>query len=165
MDDREQASADAVLRLFESWRAGGRGYDEFLADCCRYETAGFPVLEGREAILGFVFGGGMAQVAAHYGNPRLTTIRRLDAQVLHLAASGRFVFTERIDHHYDAAGTEVLAPRLVGVMEFDDEARCVAWRDYHDPAYFTGRASPPWSGGQPLALAPAADTPGVEVRA
>jgi limonene-1,2-epoxide hydrolase len=97
----------------------------------------------------------MARVAQRYANPRLQDIRRLDAEVLHLVAAKNVVFTERVDHHFDADGVEVLSTRLTGVMEFDDHARCTSWREYHDPAYFTGRPTPGWGPGQPTALAPA----------
>lgn len=151
---KEKANLAAVRALFGAWREGRLGFDRFLADGCLYETAGFPVLKGRDEILGFLFGGGMARVAQRYGNPALTTIRRLDAEVFHIVAADDLVFSERVDHHYDADGREVLSPRLAGVMEFDAESRCIAWRDYHDPAYFTGSPTEGWGQGQPTALAP-----------
>jgi len=149
----EDRNLSAVQALFAAFAAGQKGYDTFIADDCLYETAGFPVLRGRHEILGFLFGGGMAEVAERYGNPRLLEIRRLVPEILHIVAQGRVVFSERIDHHYTAEGEDVLTPRLVGVMEFDDAGRCTAWRDYHDPAFFLGTRSTTWGDAQ-TALAP-----------
>ena len=154
MTSHQQSNLEAVQTLFQAWREGGPGYDRFLAEDCLYETAGFPVLRGKETILDFLFRGGLAIVAARHANPALTSIRRLDAEVLHIAAVGSLVFTERIDHHYNRDGHEVMSPRMAGVMEFDGESRCIRWCDYHDPAYLTGRAAPLWESGAPTALAP-----------
>ena len=153
MATAEQRNLAAVDALFTAFAEGRQGYSAFIADDCTYETAGFPVLRGREQILDFLFGGGMAKVAEKYGNPRLTEIRRLVPEVIHLVAQGSVVFSERIDHHYNNAGEDVLTPRLVGVMEFDGSGHCTAWRDYHDPAYFTGRRTDTW-GDEQTALAP-----------
>jgi limonene-1,2-epoxide hydrolase len=150
---QELRNLAAVRELFDAFAAGRQGYSAFIADDCVYETAGFPVLRGRQAILGFLFGGGMQRVADAYGNQRLVEIRRLVPEVLHLVAQGSVVFSERIDHHYTTEGEDVLTPRLVGVMEFDEAGRCTGWRDYHDPAYFTGRRSTTWDHEQ-TALAP-----------
>jgi limonene-1,2-epoxide hydrolase len=151
--EREGRNLAAVRELFDAFAEGRQGYSSFVADECVYETAGFPILRGRDEIVGFLFGGGMAQVAERYGNPRLTEIRRLVPEIIHLVAQGSVVFSERVDHHYTVDGEDILTPRLVGVMEFDGEGRCTAWRDYHDPAYFLGRRSTTW-GDQQTALAP-----------
>ena len=153
MGSKERNTA-AVLALFAAWDAGQVGYDEFLAEACVYETAGFPVLRGKAAIMHFLFSGGMQAVADRYGNPRLIEIRRLQAEILHIVAQGNVVVTERVDHHFTSSGEEVLTPRIAGVMEFDDAGRCTGWRDYHDPAYFRGEPSPRWPDGEPTALAP-----------
>ena len=150
----EARNLAAVELLFAAFAAGTGGYDEFIADHCVYETAGFPVLRGRKSIVDFLFRGGMHHVAERYANPDLLLIRRLVAEIVHLAAVGNVVFSERIDHHYTRDGREVLTPRLVGVMEFDYQAKCTGWRDYHDPAYFTGAPTPRWPDGSPTALAP-----------
>lgn len=152
-ESRVARNLASVHALFEAFAAGRDGYSAFIADDCVYETAGLPVLRGREQILGFLFGGGMARVAERYGNPRLTEIRRLVPEIVHLVAQDSVVFSERVDHHYTEHGEDILTPRLVGVMEFDDEGRCTAWREYYDPAYFTGRRNSTW-GAEPTALAP-----------
>ena len=148
---RNQAAVEA---LFAAWDAGKVGYGEFIADDCVYETAGFPVLRGKTAIMAFLFEGGMAAVAERYENPRLVEIRRLQVELVHLVAQGNVVVTERIDHHFTIDGEEIFAPRIAGVMEFDADGRCTGWRDYHDPAYFLTEPAKPWPGGQSTALAP-----------
>jgi limonene-1,2-epoxide hydrolase len=149
----EARNLAAVQALFEAFAAGRQGYGHFVADDCVYESGGFPVLRGRTEILGFLFGGGLARVADAYGNPRLLEIRRLEPEIIHLVARGPVVFSERVDHHFTADGDEVLTTRLVGVMEFDDRGKCTAWREYHDPAFFTGRRATTW-GDEQTALAP-----------
>lgn len=150
---REERNLAATRQLFADFAAGRNGYSAFIAESCVYETAGFPVLRGRSAILSFLFGGGMARVAERYGNPRLTEIRTLVPEVIHLIARDNVVVSERVDHHYTADGEDVLTPRLVGVMEFDDSGLCTAWREYHDPAWFSGARSLTW-GDEQTALAP-----------
>lgn len=154
MTTPEERNLAAVRALFAAWDESKIGYDHFLADDCVYESAGFPVLRGKQEILDFLFKGGMSQIAERYGNQRLLEIRRLQVELVHLVAQGNVVFTERIDHHFTTEGDDVLTPRIAGVMEFDDDSRCTGWRDYHDPAYFLGAPSAEFPGERKVALAP-----------
>ena len=154
MKTPEERNLAAVRPLLAAWDESKIGYDHFLADDCVYELAGFPVLRDKHEILDFLFRGGMPQIAERYGNQRLLEIRRLQVELVHLVAQGNVVFTERIDHHFTTVGEDVLTPRIVGVMEFDVDARCTGWRDYHDPAYFLGTPSAAVPGDRKVALVP-----------
>ncbi|MCK9542742.1 MAG: nuclear transport factor 2 family protein [Novosphingobium sp.] len=57
----------------------------------------------------------------------------LDWRILNIAASGRSVFTERLDRfrYKDMPWTEI---RACGYFELDDQGRITAWRDYFDRA-------------------------------
>jgi limonene-1,2-epoxide hydrolase len=60
-------------------------------------------------------------------------------ELLAIAATGRSVLTERIDHLLAADGTEVWGPRVMGIFEIEND-KIVAWRDYFDTAGTHARA-------------------------
>lgn len=54
-------------------------------------------------------------------------------EMIHIAAAGHVVLTERVDHLLDADRRLVLSARLMGVFEIAG-GKIAAWRDYTDPA-------------------------------
>jgi limonene-1,2-epoxide hydrolase len=60
--------------------------------------------------------------------PTSTAIR---FEILHLAAQGNVVHTERIDHFTMTDGRRVALP-VAGVFEVTDDGKIAAWRDYFD---------------------------------
>lgn len=63
---------------------------------------------------------------------------KIEFEILHLAAAGNVVFTERVDR-FVMGGREVALP-VAGVFEVRD-GRIAAWRDYFDLAQFTAQTS------------------------
>ena len=55
----------------------------------------------------------------------------MSVEVLHMAAVGNVVMTERIDHFHDKAGHIVFSIRVAGTFEIEN-GRIVHWRDYFD---------------------------------
>ena len=60
-------------------------------------------------------------------------IAAIRIEMLAIAADGNRVLTERIDRMLRADGTEIWAPRVMGIFEVDGD-RITAWRDYFDSA-------------------------------
>jgi limonene-1,2-epoxide hydrolase len=60
---------------------------------------------------------------------------QVGVDIVHLAADGPLVMTERIDHFVNADGRTISLP-VMGVCEVHDE-RITAWRDYFDLSEFS----------------------------
>lgn len=134
--EAQEQNVRIVECFFDQLGAGSRAdlraaYADFMAHDCVYENTGLPTVRGRDAVIRTYFDEGSS--ASLTGNESLGGIQRLDVEVRHIAAARDVVFTERVDHHYDAAGNDVLTTVVAGIMEFRD-AKCVAWRDYFDPS-------------------------------
>jgi len=91
-----------------------------------WANSGLPTLHGQQAILEHMASGGFAQ---HL--PILKTMASFSADVLEIASFREFVYTERIDHHWDAAGRDLMTPVISGVIEIRDGKVC-ALKDYYD---------------------------------
>lgn len=96
-------------------------YDTYLADDCRYQNSGLPDFD-KPAAMDFFFG----DMDGENG------IVKLVADITHIAAVGNVVFTERIDHHYDKDGNDILTPSICGIFEVEN-GQFKRWADYFDP--------------------------------
>lgn len=65
-------------------------------------------------------------------------IASIKIEMLAIAADGNRVLTERIDRMLRADGSEIWAPRVMGIFEIEGD-KIVAWRDYFDSADALGR--------------------------
>jgi limonene-1,2-epoxide hydrolase len=63
--------------------------------------------------------------------PILESMVSFSADLLHIASAGDIVFTERVDHHWDAQGRDLMTPHIAGVMEIRD-GKVAALRDFYD---------------------------------
>ena len=52
------------------------------------------------------------------------------------------LFTERIDHHWDAEGRDLMTPHICGVIEIVD-GRITALRDFYDVAVYEQEPTAP----------------------
>lgn len=102
-----------------------------------WANSGMPTLEGKEAVVAHMAAGGFAQVI-----PILATMRSFSADVLHIASRGGVVFTERIDHHWDGEGRDLMTPHIAGVIEIRDGKVC-ALRDYYDTSCYEQEPTAP----------------------
>lgn len=99
-------------------------------DFC-WENSGLPTVNGQEELRALVESGGFRALI-----PILAGTRRFEADVLHMASSGNVVFTERIDHFWDAQGRDLMTPRIGGVIEFRDGKIC-SMREYYDTVCYS----------------------------
>lgn len=57
----------------------------------------------------------------------------IEIEMLVIVADGNLVLTERIDRMLRADGSEIWAPRVMGIFEVEGD-KIIAWRDYFDTA-------------------------------
>jgi limonene-1,2-epoxide hydrolase len=74
--------------------------------------------------------------------PILKGMTSFSADVLHIASNGDVVFTERIDHHWDAEGRDLMTPHIAGVIEIRD-GRIAALRDFYDTVCYQQEPTEP----------------------
>lgn len=91
-----------------------------------WANSGLPTLNGKADIFASMRSGGFAQ---HI--PILQGMTSFSADVLHIASGAGVVFTERVDHHWDAQGRDLMTPHIAGVMEISD-GKISALRDFYD---------------------------------
>ena len=64
------------------------------------------------------------------------------ADLVHIASAGNVVFTERIDHHWDADGRDLMTPHIAGVIEIRD-GKIAALRDFYDTVCYSQEPTAP----------------------
>lgn len=114
---------DEVLAFFAEWvtvdRMREAMRDRFTPETV-WENVGIATTIGIEQ--GIAFSDGFL---AQFG------VARGEVVIDHIAASGQSVLTERSDIFYDAAGTQLMSIKLMGILEMDGP-RILRWRDYCD---------------------------------
>ena len=97
-------------------------FDKYLAENAVWENVGLITTNGIAEAKNFLnsFPGGVS---------------RIDVDMLHIAAIGNVVLTERVDYLFDDEGKLVATLRLAGVFEIEG-GRVAKWRDYFDTAPF-----------------------------
>ncbi|MBI1179726.1 MAG: DUF4440 domain-containing protein [Alphaproteobacteria bacterium] len=142
MVDLEQAGNDRerlALRIFKAMEDGTlrEALETLCTDDFVWANSGIPTLRGRQAVLDHMASGGFAGMI-----PILAGMRSFSADVLHIASSGDVVFTERVDHHWDGRGRDLMTPHICGVVEIRDGRIC-ALRDYYDTACYRQQPTEP----------------------
>jgi len=108
-----------------------------------WANSGLPNLDGQAEVLALMARGGFASEL-----PLLANMTHFSVDLLHIASrpSDRrgtgVVFTERIDHHWAATGSDLMTPHIAGVMEIRDE-RVVALRDFYDTRCYSQAPTSP----------------------
>lgn len=122
-----------------------------------WTNSGFETVNGQEELWAQMERGGFAAEV-----PILATMTHFSAELFHMASqslqrssrenkwdanqvggvlkiSGRpcdsIVFTERVDHHWDEAGRDLMTPHICGVTEIRD-GKISAFRDFFDTICF-----------------------------
>lgn len=137
MIDLDRAANDderLALALFKATENGD--LPEKIETLCAYgfvwANSSLPTLEGKAAVFAHMAAGGFANDI-----PILKGMTSFSADPLHIASStaaGRpMVFTERIDHHWDQTGHDLMTPHICGVIEIE-EGKIQALRDFYDIA-------------------------------
>jgi limonene-1,2-epoxide hydrolase len=81
---------------------------------------------------------GKATIRRELGQ-QFTRYAECDCEIVALAASDRFVFTERRDHVTMLAFEKRIYSSVNAVFEFDDDGRIVSWREYWDALDIAGQ--------------------------
>lgn len=115
----------ALLQAMEDGTLGDQ-LNQLCTDDFVWANSGLPTLHGLAEILAHMAAGGFTQ---HI--PILATMTSFSADVLHLASAGDVVFSERVDHHWDDQGRDLMTPHIAGVMEIRN-GRIAALRDFYD---------------------------------
>jgi len=128
-----------ALRIFKAMEDGtlAAQLDVLCTEDFVWANSGLPTLNGRRAVLGHMADGGFANEI-----PILATMVSFSADLLHIASTGNVVFTERIDHHWDADGRDLMTPHIAGVIEVRDGRVC-ALRDFYDTACYSQAPTAP----------------------
>jgi limonene-1,2-epoxide hydrolase len=139
MIDLDRATNDderlalALLRAMEQGRTGA-AIVELCTEDFVWENSGLPTIRGIEGYRELVRSGGFTTWI-----PILATMRTFTVDLLNLASSGepgnRVVFTERIDHFWDAEGRDLMTPHICGVIELRN-GRIAAMREFYDVAVY-----------------------------
>ena len=114
---------------------------EQIQDLCSDEfvwaNSGLPTLNGKAEVFASMRSGGFAQQI-----PILKDMTSFSADVLHIASSGNVVFTERVDHHWDADGRDLMTPHIAGVIEIEN-GKITALRDFYDTVCYQQEPTAP----------------------
>jgi len=128
-----------ALALFRAMEEGNfiERLPDLVTEDFAWSNSGLPTLAGRQAVIAHARAGGFARAI-----PILATMTSFSADVLNIASNGNVVFTERIDHHWDARGWDLMTPHIAGVVEIRDGKAC-ALRDFYDTSCYRQSPVPP----------------------
>ncbi len=135
MIDLNDARNDAerlALTMFRAMETGNllQTMAEICIDDFVWANSGLPTLHGQQAVRELMTRGGFRNEIAI-----LQQQTHFSADLLHMASDGGVVFTERIDHHWDAEGRDLMTPHIAGVIEVQNGRIC-ALRDFYDVACY-----------------------------
>ena len=130
-----------LLKALEDGRVA-EGIEELCSDDFVWTNSGLPTIEGKQENLDFIAKGGWGAEV-----PILQTMTSFSVDMIHIASTtaedGRaIVFTERVDHHWDAEGRDLMTPHICGVIEIRDGEIC-AYRDFFDTVCFSQEPTAP----------------------
>ena len=91
-----------------------------------WANSGLASINGQAALFEHMARGGFVSQI-----PILKTMTHFSAELIHLASKGDIVFTERVDHHWDEQGRDLMTPHICGVAEICD-GKISAFRDFYD---------------------------------
>ena len=135
-DNENEQLALALLKAMEDGTLG----DQLKALCTDdfvWANSGLPTLNGLTEIFEHMASGGFAQQI-----PILASMASFSADIVHIASAGDVVFSERIDHHWDAQGRDLMTPHIAGVMEIRN-GKIAALRDFYDTVCYQQAPSDP----------------------
>lgn len=142
MIDIEIAKNDAeklALTILKSMEDGTLRQDmeTLCTDDFTWENSGLSTLSGKQAVFDHMDSGGFASTI-----PILKAMTSFSADLVHIASVGNVVFTERVDHHWDAEGRDLMTPYICGAMEIRD-GKIAALRDYYDTVCYSQQPTAP----------------------
>ena len=121
-----------VLKLVRSMETGALP-ESIKAWCTEgfvWANSGLALINGQAEFFEQMARGGFANQI-----PILNTMTHFSAELIHIASKGNIVFTERVDHHWDEQGRDLMTPHICGVAEIQD-GKISAFRDFYDVACY-----------------------------
>jgi len=139
LNDASNENERLALKIFKAMDDGVvlEAIEELCTDDFVWANSGLKTLEGKRQIAEHFAKGGFAQEI-----PILKTMTSFSADLIHIASKGNVVFTERIDHHWDADGRDLMTPHIAGVIEIRD-GKISALRDFYDVACYKQKPTAP----------------------
>lgn len=117
-----------VLKLVRAMETGD--LPESIREMCTeefvWENSGLTVINGQAELFEQMARGGFASQI-----PILKSMTHFSAELIHIASRDDIVFTERVDHHWDEQGRDLMTPHICGVAEIHD-GKIAAFRDFYD---------------------------------
>jgi limonene-1,2-epoxide hydrolase len=102
-----------------------------------WANSGLPTLHGQAEIFAHMQAGGFAQMI-----PILQDMASFSADVGQIASFENVVYTERVDHHWDAEGRDLMTPIISGTIEIRD-GKISALRDFYNTECYQQQPSAP----------------------
>ena len=142
MSDLDMARNDnerLALSLLKSMEDGN--LTETIKAICtedfEWANSGLPTLKGQAEIFAHMESGGFAQMI-----PILQGMTSFSADVMQLASFDNTVYTERVDHHWDAKGRDLMTPIISGTMEIRD-GKIASLRDFYNTSCYEQEPTEP----------------------
>ena len=121
-----------VLKLIRAMELGtlDQSIDELCSSEFIWANSGLPTIYGLEQLRGHMASGGFSNDI-----PILKKMTHFSAELLNLASDNDIVFTERLDHHWDESGRDLMTPHICGVSKVVD-GKIRSFRDFYDVACY-----------------------------
>ena len=128
-----------ALSLLKAMEDGtlGEAIKELCTEDFQWANSGLPTLNGQAEIFAHMESGGFAQMI-----PILKGMTSFSADVMQIASFDNIVYTERVDHHWDAEGRDLMTPVIAGTMEIRD-GKIASLKDFYDTACYEQAPSAP----------------------
>lgn len=114
-----------AIEFFERWSESYdemiAAFDETFADECRWDQRPMALTTTKGQALKF-----MAR------SRKMLGLETIDVEILKIAESGDAVLCERVDHLRRRDGSLIASAPVAGMLEFDDDGKIVAWKEYFD---------------------------------
>ena len=121
-----------VLKLIRAMELGT--LDQTMDELCSPEfiwaNSGLSTIYGLEQLRGHMTSGGFANDI-----PILKDMTHFSAELLNLASDNDIVFTERLDHHWDKSGRDLMTTHICGVSKVVN-GKILSFRDFYDVACY-----------------------------
>lgn len=142
LDDASNANERLALEIFKAMDDGRivEALPELTTPDFVWSNSGLPDLKGQQAVHDLLTSGGFANEI-----PILAEMTHFTADLVHIASSGDTVFTERIDHHWAADGSDLMTPHICGVVEIRD-GRISRLHDFYDTVCYQQEPTAPQAG-------------------
>jgi len=121
-----------VLELIRAMELGTlpEAITSLCADDFVWANSGLETIHGLKELFSQMEKGGFANEI-----PILKTMTHFSADLINMASDGDIVFSERVDHHWNEQGQDLMTPHICGVAEIQDGKIC-AFRDFYDVACY-----------------------------